>query len=141
MSRPPDIKRIRAEDFPEEMQDTISRLAYSINTFMDQVVFLFNNNIDYRNLAQEIIDITFVTDGSGNIENAPRLVQLNNINRKTQGILCIQAQDLNDPTNTPSSQPFVTFTLNANQVRITNVTGLTANTEWRLRLLFIGRDA
>jgi hypothetical protein len=42
MSLPPSIVRIRAEDFPEENQEMISKLAYPINRMCEQIIALFN---------------------------------------------------------------------------------------------------
>ena len=138
MGRIPDIKRLRKEDFDKEDQAIIEKIAYSLNTFMDQVIFLFNKNIDFQNLNQIIIDYTISTDSSGNLINPPNIVT-NNLNSKPQGIICISATNLINSTVYPISQPFISFTLiNNTTIDVLNITGLQNSSQYSLKLLIIG---
>lgn len=137
MARVPDIKRIRKEDFPEEMQDTVGKLGYAINTFMDQVISLFSNNIDFQNLSQQVSEFIIETDGSGDVINPPK-VSVNLGGRKVIGAYCIAADNLNDSSATPAYQPFIGFTIiNNNLVSITSIKGLPVSGKFRIRVLLI----
>jgi hypothetical protein len=139
MSRIPDIKRLLKEDFDPDNQELIGKIAYPLNTFIDQSIFLFNKNLDFQNLAQEVRTITVETDGSAAIQNPPNI--LTNIpNRRIQGIICIKADNLTNGSVYATSQPFVSFTINGSTVIIQNVSGLTTSSRWQLRLLLFGES-
>ena len=140
MSRVPDIKRIRVEDFPEDQQELVGKLAYALNTFMDQTINVLNGNVDMINLAQEIKDITVKTDGGGAVLNTPIQVQTG-INRKVTGILCIKADNLGNILTYPTGNPWVSWTIDGSIIKIQNITDLTASSDWRLRLLIIGENS
>ena len=56
MAKLNNVQRIRPEDFPEEYSTVvIEQLGAILNQFMQQVVNLSDNNIDFDNLDQNII--------------------------------------------------------------------------------------
>lgn len=136
MGRPPDFKRIAKEDFDSEYQTLIDRLAYPINSFIEQTRNLFSNNIDFQNLNQEIIEITMRVNADGNPITANQY--RSTLNTRVQGMLCINVQNNTNPGIPPSQAPFATFVQNENIVTISNITGLTENDEYVLRFLTIG---
>jgi len=139
MSRRPDIKRIRKEDFDPEYHGLIDKLSYSFNTFMDQVIFLFDNNIDFLNLNQQIVDYTISTDSTGELINPPNI--RSTLNRKIQGITCIKATNILDPNVYPISPPWVSFDfVNNTTINVLNISGLQADSEYSLKLLLYGSD-
>jgi hypothetical protein len=137
LGRIPDIKRLRQEDFGPEDQALIGKLAYSLNTFMDQVISVLNGNVDFLNLNQEIKDVTVELDGSGNIAKA---VNINTaLTTKVAGIVCIRADNLDDSSVTPTGQPFMTFDIiNTNLIQLKTITGLQNSSRYKLKLLLIG---
>ena len=138
MARPPDIKRIRKEDFDPEDHPIVEKLAYSLNTFMDQVIFILTKNVDFQNLNQVVVDYTISTDASGNLVNPPN-IRTSELRSKPIGIICISAQNQTDPTIYPTSQPFVSFTLLNNEtIDVLNITGLQNSSQYVLKLLIIG---
>ena len=50
MATPPNIRRIRTEDFDDEYKGLVSKLSYAINEFQDQTIFNLNKGIDFKNL-------------------------------------------------------------------------------------------
>lgn len=138
MGRIPDIKRIRKEDFDQEYQGLIDRIAFSFNSFADQVINLFNKNINFENLNQEIAEVTVVTNSIGGIDNLPKLKS--GLSKKVQGIQCIRASNINAPNVYPTSQPFISFSLEQNTLSVLNITGLQANSKYTLKLLLIAED-
>lgn len=139
MSRLPDIKRIRIEDFAEEEQEMVGKLAYSMNTFMDQVINVLTKNVDFTNLNQQIVNYTVVTDSSGDIVNPSDI--RNNLNSKIQGIICIKAVNTKNSTVYPTGMPWVSWDFEDESIiQVTDITNLTANTEYALTLLLFGTD-
>jgi len=137
MGRVPDIKRIRKEDFDEKNQPMIERLAYSINTFMDQVIFLLNKNVDFQNLNQQIITYNITINSSGNLVNPPNI--RTSLKSKPAGVICISATNVNNPSIFPTSQPFVSIgIINNSTVSIENISGLQSDSAYQLTLLIIG---
>jgi len=137
MGRIPDHKRLRKEDFDTEYQSIIERVGYSVNTFADQVISLFNKRIDFTNLNQEISSYTISVDGSGNLVNPANI--RHTLISKPAGILCVNATNLNDTNTFPDSQPFVSFSiLNSTTISIRNISGLQNDSSYSLTLLLIG---
>lgn len=137
MGRVPDVKRLRKEDFEPEYQDMIERVAYSINTFSDQVRRVLNKNVDFINLNQELSTYSISIDSSGNLVNPSNI--RHGLTSKPAGVLCVAALNLNDPTTFPVSQPFVSFSIiNNTTISIQNITGLQNNSTYQLTLLIIG---
>lgn len=142
MATPPNIRRIRTEDFDAEQRALIERLSYAINEFQDQTIFNLNKGLDFQNLNQDVIDVELNIDGSGNIINPPTI----NTSLKTKARLVFvgNAVNLQNPQVIPTSQPFVSFTVDTTAagqiVRLLGVTGLQNNSQYRLSLLIIGEN-
>ncbi len=130
-------KTIRTEDFPAEQQEMVGKLAFILNTFMDQVFSLTNGNIYFANLAQSIRTITVTTNGSGVAQNLPIRLS-SDLNRRVVGIVCVSARNVQDSTIFVATQPFLSFTSEIGQVRIQNIGGLPSNSTLSLTLLLIG---
>lgn len=125
-------EKLRTEDFPSEIQDSIGKIGKIYNQFTEQVFRALNGGIDFENLDRQLIDVDIVTDGSGNLVNPPQ-VKLTNRNR-INGINCVNAINLVNPTIYPSGAPFVSFSSSGTILSILNVTGIPANSQFRLTL-------
>ena len=137
MGRIPNFKRIRKEDFDTNIQSTIDKLGYIFNSFAEEVTNLFNKNIDFQNLNMQVITLDISKDGSGNLINPPNI--RTTLNTKIQGIVCIKADNLDNPGTYATSQPFISYDLiNDNLVKILNVSGLQNSSTYKLKLLLIG---
>ncbi len=134
----PDLKRINKEDFEKEMQDTIDKLAYPINSFFEQTRSLFDGRIDFRNLNQEIITVDVTTNASG----VPNIITQYKSNLKTRvaGHTCINALNKSNALNTPTGTPFISFSLNSPLIIITKVTNLQPNEKYTLTLISYGES-
>jgi hypothetical protein len=113
---------------------------------MEQVHNALDNNIDFSNLNQDLIDITVVVDANGQMiksETNPALVNnpqftSNKINRAI-GSLVIKAQNTTDSSIYPDSSPFIHFSTISNGLfRINKINGLQANNTYRLRFILFG---
>lgn len=143
MATPPNVRRIRTEDFDSEYKDLVDRLSYSINEFMDQTIFVLDGKVDFRNLNQQVIDITVrasaTNEVDGTIINSPLSIRTT-ISGKVIGVYCIDATNLDNANIVPKAQPFVKFTIGSNRVDILKVSGLQNSSQYTLKLLLIGQN-
>jgi len=133
MARLSNVRRIIAEDFPEESRETISRLGGILNYFMEEVVELSNGNVDFENLNQEIRTIEVEVDGDG----VPKLNNKVLVNKTNpQGLQVIRAINLTNNAIFATAQPFINFTPQGNGVlTINNITGLPADNKFFLAFI------
>jgi hypothetical protein len=128
--------KIRAENFQEEDRAVASGIGAIYNSFVDQLYFLLNGNLDFDNMKRQLVTVTVVMDATGKVTNSPSVGF--KLNGRLQGINCIKAQCINNPQQYPTSTPFVSFSLNGESFVITNITGLQANSQYVLTLELIG---
>lgn len=125
------VKRIIKEDFPEDQQDLVDRLAYSLNPFMDQVEKVVNGNLGIDNLTRQFISITLENDSSGDLKYP---VQFKTNLTRPMGMPVIRAENITNPAIYPTNQPFISFSTNGNLVTILNVSGIQQDNKYRLTL-------
>lgn len=137
IGRVPDVKRIQKEDFEGEMQDAVDKLAFPLNSFMEQVKAVLDKNVDFKNLNQEpiILETTVDVNGNPTVETKYR----SNLRTKVLGHTCINAFNLTNTAAYPTGQPFISFIQNGNIITVLNVKGLQANQKYRLIVLSIGQ--
>lgn len=136
MGQVPNIKRIRVEDFDQKYQSLIEKLAYSLNTFMDDTIELLDGRLDFENIQQEVINVIIKTDGSGNLLENPTV--RTTLNSAVIGATCIRALNNNDPGSYVVGTPWIDFTNNTNSIIIDNVENIPASSEFTLTLLLYG---
>lgn len=136
MAKPPDIKRIKKEDFENQYQTLVDRLAFPLNSFMEQVRSAFNKNINFENLNQEIVVVDLTVDENGIPTTTIRYKS--NLSTRIAGNICINTFNLTDNAVNPLGQPFINFSQSDKLVQVNHVTGLQANNRYRLIVLSIG---
>lgn len=134
MAKIPDIKRIAKEDFEPEYQGLIDRLAFPINSFMEQVRNAFNGNIDFTNLAQEVQTISFITNENGQPMN--KISFKTKLTNAVQGINIINVKFTNN-ANPIESLPFINFSQNDKTINISYIGGLKINSKYQITLQLI----
>lgn len=136
MARIPNIKRITQEDFSKEDQGLIDKLAFPINSFMEQVRSAFDHNIDFTNLNREVITLTVSVDAGG----VPLVQTLwkSNLKTKIVGVNVIRASSIQDPGLVPINTPFINFVQNASLVQINQISGLQPDNKYQLVIESIG---
>jgi hypothetical protein len=122
MARIPDLRLIKKEDFDSKDQKLIDQIAFPINNFMQQVINVLKNGVDFTNLNQQIISFTISVDAFG-VPVSPISFK-NTLNTKIQGLVCINAVNQTTTSRFPQSTPFISYTLNNNVIIITNIAGL-----------------
>lgn len=136
MSRPPGMQRINKEDYPEDIRPSMERLAGSLNQFMEETIELFTKNIDFVNLNRQLVSIDLQIDSTGLLVNPPSIKI--GVKGRVEGINCIKADNLLNPTIYPTSCPFVNYTITNGFIKIVSVTGLQNDSQYRLKLELIG---
>jgi len=127
--------RIKTQDFPEDQKQLADTLGGILNPFIDKLVIGFNKNFTVDdNLSFEFRTIDVIVDATG-VPQASNIVFTNLKNFK--GYICINANNLSNPSSFVSSCPFLTTETQGNYVYIRNITGLTVGDSYRLILLGI----
>ena len=90
MANPPNVRRIRTEDFDPEYRPLIERISYAFNEFADQVIFNLTGGIDFNNINQKLVDVTIKIDSTGAIINAPK-INATDLKTKVVGVIPVNA--------------------------------------------------
>jgi len=100
---------------------------------MEEVVELSNNNIDFTNLDQQLIQFEVQVDSDGTpLINDKILVNKINPN----GIQVINVQNLTNSTVFPTSQPFLSFVPSGDGfITIKNIAGLPIDNKFFLTII------
>lgn len=133
MAKIPDLKRVTAEDFPQEDQALVQKLGFIINSFHEQVRNILNKKVDFDNLAQETKVLSFATGEDGQPLND--VVFKSNLSNRIRGILPVRIVITSDNTQVATTAPVITWTQAVNQVTITHIGGLSPETGYELTIL------
>jgi len=125
--------QIKSEDYDGEYQALIDQLAETLNPFMQEVVELADERIDFENRVEVLKTITLTVDAAGK----PTLNDKVNTGKSgIRGTQVISAFNLTNNTIYPTSQPFISYRILAGGViQILNITGLPANNKFQLNLV------
>lgn len=131
------VRRIIQEEFKSEDRETIGKLAYILNSFMEQTVQAVNGNLNIEeNFTQEIKVVKMKVNSSGTPQINPQIKT--NLTTRIKGIVVISASNLTTPSNYLSNAPFISFGISEQVIKLNNITGLIANDEYNLTLLIFG---
>lgn len=136
MGRVPDIKRIQVENFDKDDQAVAEKLAYPLNSFMEQTQAVLKGNVDFQNLNRELLTLDVLVGADGKPVVITKVKSA--LRTKVAGLNCIRANNSTDSTLFVVGAPFVTFTQTNDILTILHVTGLQANNKYRLILESIG---
>lgn len=129
------VRRIIVEDYPAEDRETVAKLATVLNSFMDEVVTLSRNKVDYDNLNRSLVVLDLQVDENGTPKG------LDKINTKLTtytGNKIVNVQSLQGGANVTSA-PFLDCSpLGNGLVRINKFHGLPASKKLRISIEFIG---
>lgn len=89
---------------------------------MQQVINVFKNGVDFTNLNQQTNTFTVSVDAQGKPTTSVQFK--NTLTSKVLGISCINATNQSDITRYPIATPFISYTVNANMITVTNIAGL-----------------
>lgn len=125
-------KKLRVEDFDQDDQALISKIAFVYNVFADEVYNTLNKNIDYDNLNRQFVTINVAIDNTGKLINPPQIKTL--LNGRVRGLNVLNAINLIDSSIYPTTAPFISWTINSDILTILNITGLQNNSQYSLSL-------
>lgn len=134
--RPPNIKRLQKEDFKEDDRALIDKLAYPLNSFMEQTVAVLTKGVDFQNLNQQLVNLDVIVDAMGIPVGDARFKS--GLKSNVAGVVCINLVNLTNPGSYPTGTPFLTSQQNGELITVQHITNLTAGNRYQLRLLVIG---
>lgn len=133
------IKRIVVEDFPSDQQQLVSGLGTALNPMLEQLSQVFDKNIDFDNLNQQLVTMTMKVNASG-IPEAGYNQFTHGLSSRPKGIICISARPI-DGTSFPTSAPFVSFGYaggSYQQIVIQHISGLQSTATYEIVMIVIG---
>ena len=133
MGKLDNVKRVVKEDYDEKYHDLIGKLAFVLNSFMEQVTTQINGCIDFDNLAQDIVTFKITVDTCG-VPVANEQIRSSVTNPR--GILVISAEDIDD-LDRFDSLPFIHFTAGSSGqvIKIKQIYGLIEDRPYNLTVV------
>lgn len=130
ISRP---KRVSSANASSEAREAIDTVGISTNSFMNEAYIAIMGQLsvtDNLNMSFVVVDVN--VDVSGNLNRSVRFKTGLNSGRAVM-ILCGRVSKAN-----PTGGVMVGFVEDSGVITLTNLTGLTADTDYQLTLLVIG---
>lgn len=131
MARINNTQRIVKEDYESDFHELIGKLAFVVNSFMEQTVTQINGNLDQTNFKSDIVTIKMTVDANG-IPIGNNLIK--STVARPVGTTVLRAIDKTVLNSYATSQPFISFTYGANSsiLKVLKISGLQANHEYDL---------
>lgn len=127
-------KRIISNDYPQEDQKLVEKLAENINTSVGELYFALSGRLDFaNNFACTVKDFEVTLSADGTPINRTSIL-LNNGN-PVKGCIIISVQNRTNAASYPSGSPFVSYTQSANSLFIDHITGLQPNNRYLITLI------
>src|SRR3990167_8085981 len=134
MAKLPSFRRIIVEDYNEEDRELVGKLAYSVNSFADNILNALNNGLTIDDNLAQAKKIIRVTTSSG--VPTQKLTVQTGLPGQCGGTQVIKAVNKTTSSNVPTSCPFITFTNVAGAIIISNITGLQDDDVYNLTVIF-----
>lgn len=131
------FKRIVTEDVKEEFRELVSKLAYSINPFAEEVIEALNKNLTSEDNLNETKKEVTVTVNSSGTPTTP-LQFKTDLSRTSFGIDVVKAENITNSTTYPTGHPFLSYSEVNGVITVNNITGLPANNKFKLKLIIKG---
>lgn len=130
----PSWKNIISTDYAKQFQSLVAQLSLSLNNGVSVLYNALNNNLTIRdNFLATVSDVT-VTVGANGVPTQTAAIKLNTTT-PIDFVLVGMATNLTSSSTYLLGAPFVSGTQSGNIYTITNVTGLTPNQNWKLRVI------
>ena len=129
------VKRLVVENFEEDHQNTVSKIAEIYNFFAEQITNAINGNIDIDNLNRQLIEMTVKVDSNGTPIGNNKF----SANTGMRGSKVIRALNKTNNNKYVVSCPFISYspTSVTGVYIIKNIVGLEANQEYQLLIELI----
>jgi len=141
MSRLDNLRRIIAEDFPKEDRQTVMLLGEILNSFMEQVIDSYENNLNFENTNMQVATFKAQVNSDGDpINDASTVIKTQiklDLGRRVIGVHTIQAKNQDDTSNYPTANPYIDFSQSSGLLRINKITGLQTAEEYELTIIIV----
>lgn len=128
-------KRLNKDEFPDEYQDLVDTLSFSLNPFFEQIYGAFTNGLTFKdNFYGQAVTLTTKVDAQGKPVNNQIKYTLKT---RPQTIMVLNVVNNTDNTGLTGA-PYAGFVLNGDTLTITYITGLVAGKEYTLSLFILG---
>jgi hypothetical protein len=133
----PSYRRIYKNDYAEEYEGLVEKLAVSINYGFDTLYDALNQRLNFEdNIASTIAEFSVTVDGNG-IPTKKTQFKLKSAQTTVQGVIVLNCYGERNPDILPQSGVFVSFQKNENFLNINNIKGLIPNVSYTIKLLAI----
>lgn len=131
----PSFKRLFTADFPKEFKQLVDTLSVSLNNGIEVLYQALDRQLTLReNIKSTVKDVTLTVDANGKPKQTATFTLDTGIS-KLDGCIVISAINNTNLTTYPTSGVFISFTQSTTSVLINNVTGLTPDQSWTLRIV------
>lgn len=127
------FRRIVSDDYDEKDRPLISKLAYSVNSAIDEILETLNRNVSIADNTNLVIKDITATVSSGVPTTTLRITS--GLTSFCRGMQVISATNQTTSTTYPTSQPFINFTENNGVITINHISGLTDGDKYLLRVV------
>lgn len=130
----PSFKRIVYTDFPNQFQQLVEQLSYTINNGFENIQNVLNNNVSLRdNFYASVKDVTLTVNSAG-VPLSTAAFSIDNSN-PVDGLYVIRAINNTNASVFPTSGIFISYTQSGAKVTINSITGLPANNSYTIRVI------
>jgi hypothetical protein len=127
--------QIKSEDYDKEYSNLVDQLAETINPFMQEVVELADDRIDFENRVEVLKTFDITVDSAG-IPVLNDKIATGKGSSGIRGMQVISSFNLTVTAGYPTSQPYINYTVLAGGfARINTITGLLANNKYKLTVI------
>lgn len=134
MSLLDNVRRIIIEDYEEEERPLVSKLAGTLNNFMEQVVSTVNGNLDFDNINRKISTFEVTVDSTGKPITSTKFSG----KRGVKGTSVINIENLTNTNVFPDNHPFISYTSTGEGIyTVRKITGLPISNKFRITLELI----
>lgn len=131
----PNFRRIFKGDYQAEFQGLVEQLSVTINNGFEVIYEALNNKISLRdNIACTVGEFLVEVNDSGTPKNSIT-VKLRSSNERVEGVMVISATNTSNASTYPPGAVFVSYTPNSDFITINNIKGLTANVQYRIKVV------
>lgn len=135
MARLTNLKRLLKEDFPEDDQEFVDKLAAALNPFLEQINQAFNKNINFDNLSRELITIDVENGTGGKLKTITQFKF--SLTNRILGLNIIKVENLTNSSIYPTAAPWISWSPNGNIITVSQATGIQDNNKYRLTIELI----
>jgi hypothetical protein len=122
------------QDYAEEFQDFLEKIAASLNYGIEVLYSALNNNLTLKdNLACTIAEFS-VTVGATGDPTVRTSFTLNN-NLRVEGMVVLAVTNNVNASTYPPAAVFINFTSQSDTVIINNITGLTSGVSYKIKVV------